>query len=351
MKTILVHTWGHGDGGLFDPDARDGTSEPAIHLRERLRDLGYGLETSDDHPLADCAWVFFYDGISVWPYHGLKGMLRLARTRIAGRPRFRNLYDECARSGALPKKALFLWEPPSTSPLNSDHRLHALFPVIFTWNDALVDGRKFFKLHYPQPAHFPDLPRIPFAEKKLLVNISANKHSFHPHELYTARRATIRHFERNRPEDFDLYGMGWERRPGFLGQLLPARSRPYPAYRGMVRHKWDVFPRYRFSICYENIRDEPGYVTEKIFDSMRAGCVPIYWGAPNITQYVDQDAFIDRRQFRSEQALEDYLVGMTEREYDRFQAAIVAYLAGEQFAQFMPSAFAETVLSVLTSCE
>lgn len=347
MKTILVHTWGHGNGRLFDPNARDGTSEPAIFLRERLRNLGYSLETSDDHPIKDCAWVFFYDGISVWPYHGLKGMVRLAKTRVAGRPCFRNLYDECMRNGSPPQKALFLWEPPSTSPINSDAQLHDLFPIIFTWNDALVDGRRFFKIHHPQPERFPDLPTIHFAEKKLLVNISANKYSHHPRELYTARRAAIRHFERGKPNDFDLYGVGWDRPAHPLARWMPLVWHPYPSYRGTVRHKWEVFPKYRFSICYENIRDEPGYVTEKIFDSMRAGCVPIYLGASNIAQYVSTDAFIDRRRFRSEQELDDYIVGMSDRDYSRFQSAIKDYLAGEQFVSFLPSAFSETVTSVL----
>lgn len=36
--------------------------------------------------------------------------------------------------------------------------------------------------------------------------------------------------------------------------------------------------QYLFNICPENT-DAPGYVTEKLFDSFEAGCIPVYWGA------------------------------------------------------------------------
>lgn len=37
---------------------------------------------------------------------------------------------------------------------------------------------------------------------------------------------------------------------------------------------------YRFNICPEN-SNVYGYVTEKVFDAILAGCIPIYWGSDN----------------------------------------------------------------------
>ena len=37
---------------------------------------------------------------------------------------------------------------------------------------------------------------------------------------------------------------------------------------------------FKFNLCPENSNSE-GYVTEKIFDSILAGCIPIYWGSNN----------------------------------------------------------------------
>lgn len=46
--------------------------------------------------------------------------------------------------------------------------------------------------------------------------------------------------------------------------------------------KREYLKQYRFNICPENTSAH-GYVTEKLFESMISGCVPIYWG----TNYVD----------------------------------------------------------------
>jgi hypothetical protein len=129
-----------------------------------------------------------------------------------------------------------------------------------------------------------------------------------------------------------------------LASLL---SIPYTSYRGTVKHKWDILPKYKFALCYENVSDQPGYITEKIFDCMRADCVPIYWGAPNVTDYVDPAAFIDRRKFSSNQELEAYLCGITERDYQRFREAIADYLISEKFKAFLPPAFVENIVHVL----
>ena len=114
-----------------------------------------------------------------------------------------------------------------------------------------------------------------------------------------------------------------------------------------MKHKWDVYPHYRFGSCYENIRGEPGYVSEKIFDCMRAGCVPIYWGASNIQEYVDPEIFVDRTQFKSEADLARFLLEMSEHEWQRYREAARDYLAGERFAAFLPPAFTATIIRVL----
>ena len=347
MKTILIHSLSGNNDQLFDPNERDGYNDPVIYLRERLYEKGYLLKASDHNALDDCEWVVFYDGISVKPYSGWRGLARRLRAGLQRKPLFRNLYDECVKAGMQHRMALFLWEAPVVSPANWDPKLHKLFPLIFTWHDNYVDGRKFIKIHWPQTRQFPCVPKIPFVDKKLLVNISMNKFSRHPRDLYSARRAAIRYFEQNQPDNFDLYGVGWNRPVNILEKILPITRQIYPSYRGTVKNKWDVLPQYRFSLCYENIRDEPGWVTEKIFDCMRAGCVPIYWGAPNIVNYVDADAFIDRRRFNSDSELEAFLLNITEKEYERFREAMRDYLASERFAKFLPPAFADTIIRVL----
>jgi hypothetical protein len=63
---------------------------------------------------------------------------------------------------------------------------------------------------------------------------------------------------------------------------------------------------YKFALCFENVA-YPGYVTEKIIDCLVAGAIPLYLGAPDITDFVPQEAFIDIRNFNSLQQLNEYL--------------------------------------------
>ena len=332
---------------MFDPHERDGYNDPYIYLRDKFRELGYDLRTADNYPPERCARILFFDAPTVRPYHGLRGKVRKFKTQFTGRPLVRDLYHECLQLGLHDRLALFLWEPPSVCRANWEPSLHRLFSTILTWHDGFVDGKRFHKILWPQTRKFPNVPQIPFAKKKLLVNISMNKHSRHPRELYSARRSTILYFERRMPAEFDLYGVGWDRPLGLAERTFPLLRSPYQSYRGPVRNKWDVLPYYRFSVCYENMSDEPGYLTEKIFDSMRSGCVPIYWGAQNVTDYVDSNIFIDRRRFSSDADLEHFLIGMSETDYGLFQDAISDYLASERFKRFLPPAFAETVIRVL----
>ncbi len=348
MKKILLHLFMGSDRNLFDPHARDQIFQPFIYLRERLKDLGYSLEQTGNQSLDECAWVFFFDYQSVIPYQGMRGKVRRLAAFLKGKTPERPLFRECIQVGMADRVVLFLWEGPGVQPPNWKPSLHRLFPNIFTWNDRLVQRNdRARKFHLPQPDVFPSIHPVAFSQKKLLINISMNKHSTHSRSLYGERLKAIRYFQKHYPDDFDLYGYGWERplRPG--DRLFPSAWRSYPTYRGAVAHKWEVLPRYRFSISYENLKDEPGYVSERIFDSMRSGCVPIYWGAPNITDYVDQEAFIDRRRFANHDELARYLKDMPEAEYNRYQEAMKDYLASDRFARFLPPAFADTIIRAL----
>jgi hypothetical protein len=75
--------------------------------------------------------------------------------------------------------------------------------------------------------------------------------------------------------------------------------------------------------------------------------MPIYWGAPNIAAYVDEDVFIDRRTFASNEALERFIMAVSESQYETWRAAAARYLASERFRQFLSPAFVSTVTTAL----
>jgi hypothetical protein len=45
-------------------------------------------------------------------------------------------------------------------------------------------------------------------------------------------------------------------------------------------NKTEFLTQYQFNLCPENSNYE-GYVTEKIFEAIQGGCIPIYWGSNN----------------------------------------------------------------------
>jgi hypothetical protein len=65
--------------------------------------------------------------------------------------------------------------------------------------------------------------------------------------------------------------------------------------------------RYKFCLALENSRTKD-YVTEKFFDPLMAGTVPVYRGAPNIEDFAPgEKCFINADDFSSPRELADYL--------------------------------------------
>jgi alpha(1,3/1,4) fucosyltransferase len=235
----------------------------------------------------------------------------------------------------LPPEKLILiaYEPPAVLPEMYSEQTLALFGKVLTWNDSLVDNVKFFKFNYACLYQMtPDV--VPFSQKKFLTQISGNKTSSHPNELYSKRLNVIRYFEKDSRNDFDFYGFGWQ-------------NEGYKNYKGAPADKIGVLKNYKFSICYENICEVKGYITEKIFDCFAAGVVPIYWGASNVSDYIPANCFIARKDFPPFKNLVKYLRNMKEDRYNLYLDFIRVYLKSEKAQQFTHEAFAHSVLKCL----
>jgi hypothetical protein len=114
-----------------------------------------------------------------------------------------------------------------------------------------------------------------------------------------------------------------------------------------VQDKLDTLSQYRFSICYENARNIPGYITEKALDCLRAGTVPVYGGAPNIERWLPSDCFIDLRRFGSYPELYKVLTGMTAEQHGAYLDRIQRFLNGTQAYPFSSECFVDTVTRIL----
>eukprot|EP00775_Hariotina_reticulata_P009874 gene9874-10032_t len=61
--------------------------------------------------------------------------------------------------------------------------------------------------------------------------------------------------------------------------------------------------RYKFCLAMENTI-EMDYITEKVYHALESGCIPIYYGAPNVNDYIpDAAGIINYSKLRSPAAL------------------------------------------------
>ncbi|MGO8736562.1 MAG: glycosyltransferase family 10 domain-containing protein [Terriglobia bacterium] len=86
--------------------------------------------------------------------------------------------------------------------------------------------------------------------------------------------------------------------------------------------KLETLSRYRFDLAFENSISQD-YLSEKFFDPLVAGCVPVYRGAPNIEEFAPSDhCFINAADFHGPQELAEYLLHLAKNpaEYDAYFA-------------------------------
>jgi len=53
----------------------------------------------------------------------------------------------------------------------------------------------------------------------------------------------------------------------------------------------DFVSNYKFMICFENV-SKPNYFTEKLINAYYSKTIPIYWGCPNIDDYINMDSIL-----------------------------------------------------------
>lgn len=323
-----------------------------IHLRSRLEERGIPVHTADllasgEQPAAD---------VNVYLSFGI-----------------RHRYPKLEKRDDVVLSGFFALECPVVEPrlyrdLDAASRS---FKRMFSFSDgtslrpflrAPLDFRQF---RLPQPFDDVDEHAWRRGERRFLAMINANKlPRISLNELYTERLRAVEYFQRF--GEIDLYGVGWDRPPVRVGATWepatlrrlrsglharwerrrpsrdPLRVAALRAYRGPADSKSDVLGGYTFAVCFENMILS-GWVTEKIFDCLRAGTVPVYLGAPDIERWVPRDCFVDMREFGGYDELRARLRSMSPAEIAAYREAGREYLRSEQYRPFTKQAFAELV--------
>lgn len=236
------------------------------------------------------------------------------------------------------KNILICHESALILPFNYWKFLHLFFVKVYTWYNPLVDNRKYFKKLWPKSSLGIGTRPKKFKQKKFLALINKNTSSFFPfqilsfgQELYSERIKSIEFFEHNIPGDFFLFGRGWNRPKKHNLSEKIFGFRKYSSYKGEVDNKIELLSNFKYCLCFENLTEVDGYITEKIFDCLKAKCVPIYWGATDIKNYIPDECFIDFRRFMDYSKLLIYLQSIDENRYNKYIENIENLLSNKKF--------------------
>ena len=319
-RIVVENTFGPADLGnrAFEPDHTDPSYTGLRAFREFFQQRGVTVETIDklDTPF-DYAIYFDYS----WR--------RARQDRFLARiPR--------------DKRVLMLLEPPNVNP--SMYYLpwwRNRFARVFTWSRRLLTRNPgYAQINVPAGVDLnfyreSPMSALPFEHRKLLVAIHRNRWGYMPQSTFALRTRIFEFFDRHAPEDFDLFGAGWNAPRIFYEKWTGFRK--FQTYRGGFQYTFDskipVMGKYRFALCIENNLNEPGYISEKIIDCLCARCVPVYYGTPGVQEQIPSDCFVDFRAFRNLNDLLQHLRSMPARQHRTYLEAADRFLQSQQ-AQF-----------------
>ncbi len=341
----------------------DGTSWQGLYRsafsawKEKAMALGIQIDTWDQAPLGTCDLLWLVD-------------------LPTSKKEFEQIHSRLRPSTPI---VLQVFESPAIAPFGfvSANQKHVSVVVTYEFPNASPANSKYFHYHLPVPVLLP-VKNPPFSQRKGLLMCYSNRVSgfwairqpglaglpffgrmlagwkcplslmreLSWGDLYGERRAIAREAERYIPEFLDVFGPGWNREQISWCPLYP--NRPYRCWRANAKvSKHELSAEYRFVMAYENFRGRRGYISEKIFDALQAGSVPVYLGEERITEFVPQEAFVDARNFRTRRELLVYLQSCPEPKWAEMREAGQNFLRSPAFRSFTDEAFAQRMTDVL----
>jgi hypothetical protein len=329
MKNIFIDpsSPAYYENRLFDVTNqhlnRDETLMPFVRLREALQAEGASLNTADLLPQRQ-------NTLEICDYYSL-GVLETYKTLI-GRPDVRI-------------RAFVILEPPVVEPrlYQALPELTAAFERVYVHNTvgdgyslAGVDTSKLRQLYWPQTRNDVISKYWERRERQQRVVVINGNHIPHPvpNELYSKRIEAMSGLARFGV--VDLYGRGWHKwwsRASMWWPYWKNRRTLMSIYHGACDSKYEVLSRYTLSLCFENMAMQ-GYVTEKLFDCLYAGTVPLYLGATDIAELVPPEVYVDCRQFASWQDMYATIKALSARQIEEIRDAGRGFIESEAYRKY-----------------
>lgn len=317
--------------GLFDLGNpvlnRDGQLLPFNRLRDYFMQKGVGVRTADylmdNSARSDCRS----------DYYSLGGIEN---------------YERILNEGRVRLAAFVIMEPPVVAPelYAALPRLTEIFDRVYVHNthgDGYsllgVNASKLHKMYYPIPFNEVLSPYWNNNQRMRRIVVINGNHNprVKNREQYSLRIKAMA--ELSKLGVVDLYGMGWDRWWSRSAMWFPYwyNFRALMSiYKGKCSSKFGVLQNYDFSLCFENMRMD-GYITEKIFDCLYAGVIPLYMGAPDIFEYIPPGVLVDCRKYSTWTEMWEDVDAMSMREIETMKKAGRCFLQSDMARKFYDS--------------
>lgn len=261
------------------------------------------------------------------------------------------------------KTVLVLFETALGAAYTFNPRNHDAFDAVLTYDERLVDNRKYF-LMLPRAY---DRARIrtglPFSERRAACLVGTNRafrrrsgltlwargwrlswrdwmdYVFCPGQLITYRTSVGRSAARRGHGLVDIYGEGWGDDPAMRAVCRGIPVESTLSYAG----------RYRYYMAFENHSGDHSLISERIWDALWADTVPVYAGNTRIGRYVPASCFVDARAYASPEDLLQSLAEADESTWLAKRQAGREFINGPGVEPYLPDAFAEEFLRPILS--
>lgn len=231
-------------------------------------------------------------------------------------------------------------------------QMKALARRVLTYQENEVDYKKTFWLPYglnlAAGRRFRESVEG-ISRPYLLGMINAWKKSEMPGDLYARRNRIAVAAGKTLGSKMLLAGCGWgqplvyeQKWQRSLAKRIPAFVRwltgwPNSAYSGPLplgNSKLPALARCEFALVPENCSSLAGYITEKIFNALFAGCIPIYQGHPDSSRWLPREIFVPMDQFADGATLVNFLQTMPQEKKEELKQAGKKFLDGGEARRF-----------------
>jgi len=289
---------------------RDSIREPWLRLKKRIEDSGGNLATAD--VVLSEQWKSLDALICLRPDFTFLYILKIIKRFPDVKLIFVQTEEEAVTKFCSPRYFLF----------------RNLYDVCLSWRTDIPLDRRLIHQFYVNPRRTYNVGNS-WDKSVLLIASNKLKESLKSGFIYPLRLEYIellrKYFDR-----CHIAGYGWDK-PVLNGV----------EYIGEVENKQEVYMGYTFALIIENSA-ESGGISEKIFDAMSGGCIPLYMGAPDVLDFIPEGCFINLREI-SRNSLAEKIDKLSLDEIKSYRNNIREFLTSQRYSLFTTEEFIENL--------